>query len=107
VMGITMLNVFMYTDWVDGQCVPLSRAIDMIDYVCQLVGNAAHVGIGTDWYGGSGTGHVPEEFDSVIDLQLIAERLRERGYSEADIAGIMGGNMIRVLRQGLPESSAS
>ena len=34
---------------------------------------------------------------------MIAEALRQRGYEEEDIAAIMSGNMLRKLRQALPE----
>ena len=32
---------------------------------------------------------------------LIGGALRERGYSEADVAGIMGGNWVSLLRRTL------
>jgi microsomal dipeptidase-like Zn-dependent dipeptidase len=37
-------------------------------------------------------------------LWTIGKALREHGYEEPDIAAVLGGNMIRKLRQTLPES---
>jgi len=67
-----------------------------------LTGSAAHVGIGSDFDGGFGLESIPDELDTVGDLWSISRVLRERGYSEADIAAILGGNMVRQLRATLP-----
>ena len=56
---------------------------------------ADHVGLGADWDGGGGV----IGMEDVAALPRISARLRRRGMSEADIAKIMGGNLIRVLRQ--------
>lgn len=54
-----------------------------------------HVGLGADWDGGGGV----IGMDDVSALPRISARLRREGLSEADIAKIMGGNLLRVLRQ--------
>ena len=54
-----------------------------------------HVGLGADWDGGGGV----IGMEDIAALPRITARLRREGYSEADIAKIMGGNLIRVLRQ--------
>ncbi len=103
VMGLVLLNIFWKTDWKVGEPIPISRIADAVDYVCQLTGSNRHVGIGTDWVGGMGADEYPDDFDTVADLWKIADVLRGRGYSEADIDGIMSGNMLRKIREGLPE----
>lgn len=103
VMGIVLYNQFLTNGWDKRQRLPFSIITDAIDYVCQLAGSAAHVGIGTDFDGGFGRESIPEGLDTVGDLLLIADALRKKGYAEADIEAIMSGNMIRKLRQGLPE----
>jgi membrane dipeptidase len=40
--------------------------------------------------------------DSVADLQVIASGLKRRGYDEADVENILGGNWLRFLRRNLP-----
>lgn len=107
VMGIVLYNRFLSDNWTQGdpkQNLPLSVVIDAIDYVCQLTGSSAHVGIGSDFDGGFGSESIPEGLDTVTDLWDIGVALRARGYTEADVAAIMGGNMLRKLRAALPES---
>jgi membrane dipeptidase len=63
-------------------------------YAIRLMG-ADHVGLGADWDGGGGV----IGMEDVAGLPRISARLRREGLSEADIAKIMGGNLLRVLRQ--------
>lgn len=56
---------------------------------------ADHVGLGADWDGGGGV----RGMEDVSLLPRITARLRREGLSEADIAKIMGGNLMRVMRQ--------
>ena len=105
VMGIVPYNNFLTNDWKQGsprRNVPFSLVLDAMDTVCQLTGSAAHVGIGTDFDGGFGLENIPEGMNSITDVWRIGDGLRERGYSEADIEAILGGNMLRKLRQSLP-----
>jgi membrane dipeptidase len=52
------------------------------------------VGIGTDFDHGSGI----EGFENAADAGNVTAELVKRGYSEADIQKIWGGNFLRVLR---------
>jgi len=54
-----------------------------------------HVGLGADWDGGGGV----IGMEDVTALPRISARLRREGLSELDIAKVMGGNLLRVLRQ--------
>jgi membrane dipeptidase len=54
-----------------------------------------HVGLGADWDGGGGV----RGLEDVSLLPRITARLRREGVSEVDIAKIMGGNLMRVMRQ--------
>lgn len=54
-----------------------------------------HVGLGADWDGGGGV----IGMEDIAALPRISARLRREGYNEADIAKIMGGNLLRVMRQ--------
>ncbi|QDH65605.1 dipeptidase [Pseudomonas azotoformans] len=53
-----------------------------------------HVGIGADWDGGGGVSGL----DDVSQLPVITQRLLDAGYSEAQIANIWSGNLLRVLQ---------
>jgi membrane dipeptidase len=105
VMGIVLYNRFLKPDWArtdPKDVVTLQTVADAVDHVCQLTGSAAHVGIGSDLDGGFGSDRIPQELDTVADVVRLADVLRERGYSEADIEAIMGGNWLRKLRSVLP-----
>ena len=54
-----------------------------------------HVGLGADWDGGGGV----IGMEDIAALPRISARLRREGLSEADIAKVMGGNLLRVMRQ--------
>ena len=54
-----------------------------------------HVGLGADWDGGGGV----IGMEDVTGLPRITSRLRREGFSEEDIAKIMGGNLLRVVRR--------
>ena len=54
-----------------------------------------HVGLGADWDGGGGV----QGLEDISLLPRITERLRREGFSDRDIAKVMGGNLLRVMRQ--------
>lgn len=54
-----------------------------------------HVGIGADWDGGGGVAG----FEDVADLPKVTARLKAAGYTDADVAAIWGGNVLRIVRQ--------
>ena len=60
------------------------------------VGGVDHVGLGSDFDGATTT-----PFDTT-GLPQITEGLLAAGFSEADVGKIMGGNVLRVLRETLP-----
>ena len=73
--------------------------VAQIDHVCQLLGSADHVGIGSDFDGGFGQKDIPAELDSIADLSKIGDKLKEKGYDPADIDKIFGGNWVNKLRE--------
>jgi membrane dipeptidase len=103
VMGVVMYNGFLTNGYKAGDPrPPLSIILDVVDYVCQVTGSAAHVGLGSDFDGGFGVDSIPEGLETVGDLWNLGPALRARGFSEGDVAAVLGGNMLRKLRQALP-----
>lgn len=70
----------------------LKDYVDHIDYIAKRIG-ADHVGVGTDFNHGSG---IPG-FRDEADAANVTGELLARGYSEAQVDAIWGGNFLRVL----------
>jgi membrane dipeptidase len=65
-----------------------------IDYATKLIGSD-HVGVGTDLFGLRDETSIPTH----KEFALIPAALLKRGYSEAEVGKIIGGNFMRVFRQ--------
>jgi len=107
IVGIPPFNKFLRWDWTSSegrQAISLEMVVDHIDYICQLAGDARHVGIGTDFDGGFGLQSVPVEINTIADLQKLVPLLGKRGYTESDVIAIMGENWLSLLKETLPES---
>ena len=105
VMGIVPLNAFLDWDWRDHggrEGINLDHVVAQIDHVCQIAGNARHVGLGTDFDGGYGVESVPHEIDSIADLPKLVPHLVKKGYNQDDIDRILSGNWLRILQKNLP-----
>jgi membrane dipeptidase len=108
IVGIVPYNRFLIWGWSapDGrELVSLQHVAAQIDYICQMAGDARHAGIGSDFDGGFGLQSAPAGVDSIADLQKLAPILAEKGYTESDIAAILGENWLSLLRQTLPETA--
>jgi membrane dipeptidase len=105
VIGGALDAWMMVPNWVRQQSTPeslhcnLEKMIDHLDHICQLAGNALHVGIGTDLDGAFGKEQSPYDLETIADLQKIPSLLVKRGYSPANIELVMHGNWLRFLRQ--------
>jgi membrane dipeptidase len=91
--------------WIRGQSTPkernvtLATLIDHLDHICQLAGNANHIGIGSDLDGAFGKEQCPSDLETIADLQKIPDLLLARGYSEEDVQKVMHGNWLRFLKK--------
>ncbi len=105
VMGVVPFNRFLRPGWADHedrQLVTLRTLAAHIDHICQLAGDAKHVGLGTDFDGGFGWPAVPQEINTIEDLQKLAPVLAEYGYNEESTADILGRNWRSLLERTLP-----
>ncbi|MDN3204983.1 dipeptidase [Algoriphagus sediminis] len=105
VIGGAMDAWMLSPDWVRGKSTPQERnvtletVIDHLDHICQIAGNADHIGIGSDLDGGFGSEQAPHDLSSIANLKTIPELLKRRGYSDEDIQKVMSGNWLRYLRK--------
>lgn len=108
VVGVALDGWMLVPGWQRGVTSPrsadlrLDRLVDHIDHFCQLVGNARHVGIGSDLDGAFGTEQTAQDLQSIADLQSLGPLLRNRGYTQEDVDGILHGNFVGMLRRALP-----
>lgn len=105
VIGIALDAWMMVPNWERRKSTPekmgvtLDQMVQNIDHICQLAGNALHVGIGTDLDGGFGKEQSPYDLDTIADLQKVPQLLADKGYSQVDINNIMHGNFIQFLNK--------
>lgn len=103
IIGVHLFGKFVADGWQPGQPrPPLETLLNHIDHICQVVGDARHVGFGSDLDGGFGLGSIPAGLDTIADLQLIGSGLVERGYAEEEVAAVLGENWLALLRRSLP-----
>lgn len=69
--------------------------LDHIDHIAKVAG-AKHIGIGSDF---DGVSVLPAQLEDVACYPRITQGLLDRGYTEEEIRGILGGNLLRVMRQ--------
>jgi membrane dipeptidase len=102
VIGAAFDSWMLGPGWVrgapDNPPVSLANVVDHIDHVCQLAGSSAHAAIGSDLDGGFGREQSPHDLDTIADLQTLPGLLAARGYTADDMAAIMHGNWLRLLK---------
>lgn len=105
VIGGALDAWMMVPNWVRGTSTPkgmncnLAVMVDHLDHICQLAGNALHIGIGSDLDGAFGTEQGPYDLETIADLQKVTTILEQRGYTPTDIENVMHGNWLRFLRK--------
>jgi membrane dipeptidase len=75
----------------------LGDIVAHIDHVKSVAG-IDHVGIGSDFDGISDS---PQGLEDASKMPALTAALLKKGYSEADIRKIMGGNFLRVIREAI------
>jgi len=104
VIGAVFDAWMLVPGWVRGTSTPetagvtLRTVVDHIDHICQIAGNARHVGIGSDLDGAFGREQCPSDVHTIADLSSLPELLQARGYTRADAENIAHGNFLRFLR---------
>ncbi len=108
VIGTVLYNKFLQAGWAEAgsrkAAVPLSVAVAHMRHICDLAGDARHIGLGSDFDGGFGSESAPSEIDTVDDLYRVGEALSAAGFSDSDIEQVLSGNWLRLLRRALPSA---
>ncbi|WP_057938524.1 dipeptidase [Algoriphagus resistens] len=105
VIGGAMDAWMLSPGWERGKSTPqernvtLSTVLDHMEHICQIAGNADHVGIGSDLDGAFGTEQCPADLKTITNLNVIPDLLEKRGFSEADIEKVMRKNWLNFLRK--------
>ncbi|HEY7143398.1 MAG TPA: dipeptidase [Streptosporangiaceae bacterium] len=83
-------------DWASSHPRPHATVTDVADHVehVRQVAGAAHVGIGGDY---DGTDDLPDGLQDVSCYPALIAELQARGWTEADLAALTRGNILRVL----------
>ncbi|MDA8233258.1 MAG: dipeptidase [Clostridia bacterium] len=90
VMGMNFAPAFIHIEDAD-----LEKLLNHVDHITQLVG-PQHVGLGSDF---DGIEETPKGLEDVTKLPALTLGLVRRGYSEEDIAAMLGGNFYRVMME--------
>lgn len=104
VIGSVFDAWMMIPGWKRGVSTPESAGVRLhditkhIDHICQLAGNANHVGLGSDLDGGFGREQGPLDVDSIADLQNLETLLPEIGFGAKEMEDFFHGNFLRLLR---------
>ncbi|MBK8023118.1 MAG: membrane dipeptidase [Chloroflexi bacterium] len=103
VIGVALDCWMLEPGWVKGvsvnRNVSLAAVADHIDAICQIAGDAHHVGIGSDLDGGYGREQSPHDLDTIADLRRLDSLLADRGYAASDIEAVFSGNWLRKLKE--------
>ena len=110
--GVVMVNFFPNFVSDVPEEADVKAVADHVDHFAKVIG-PAHVGIGSDY---DGIGSVPRGLEDVSTYPALIAELFSRGWNARDLAGLTGGNLLRVLegaervaaqmqREGVPPAS--
>jgi membrane dipeptidase len=87
-----------YAAWLKAHPAPrvtLAQVADHIEHIAKVAG-VDHVGLGSDFDGVGDT--LPDGLQDVATYPDLLAELMRRGWSDADVAKLAGGNVLRVMR---------
>jgi membrane dipeptidase len=87
-----------FKQWRKQHPFPTGSVHTVVDHIEHIVKTAGvdHAGLGSDF---DGIGMVPRQLEDVSCYPYITQELLNRGYGREAILKILGGNLLRVLRQ--------
>lgn len=106
IIGINLYDRFLLPPPEQGKRrATLADVVRHVRHMCDVVGSADHVGLGTDMDGGFGRENIPVEIESSADLPRIGEALHAAGFDDTVVRGVLGRNWLRFFAGALPEQS--
>jgi membrane dipeptidase len=103
VIGINFYDKFLLPpEEVGKRRANLGDVVAHVKHICDLLGDATHVGLGTDMDGGFGREKIPVEIETSADLPRVGDALNEAGFSDLDVERIMSKNWVDFFRGRLP-----
>jgi membrane dipeptidase len=106
VIGINLYEKFLLSPEEYGKRrATLEDVVRHARHICDLTGDAAHVGLGTDMDGGFGREKIPAEIETSADLLRLGGALSAGGFGDEQIGAILGGNWLRFFARSLPSPS--
>ena len=87
--------------WLEENPPPQTTLADVADHIDHIrdVAGIDHVGLGSDFDGMPSLETAPEGLEDVSKYPMLTGELVRRGYSDEDVLKVMGGNVLRVMRQ--------
>lgn len=93
-----VMGINFYPGFLGRGKVTADRVIEHIEHAAEVAG-VDSVGLGSDF---DGINKTPLGLENAALMPVISEKLLSRGWKEADVNKILGGNFLRVLAQILP-----
>ena len=86
------------TEWMAANPRPKATLADVVAHIehVRRVAGIDHVGIGSDF---DGVDDLPAGIDDVSSFPVVFAELIKRGWTDADLKKLAGGNVLRVMRQ--------
>lgn len=97
-----VMGINFYPGFLGKGKITVDRVIEHIEYAATVAG-IDNVGLGSDF---DGIEKTPIGLENAALLPVITEKLLTRGWKEADVNKVLGGNFLRVLTKVLPSQTA-
>lgn len=101
IIGLNLFSLFL-TDEGDKRRATIDETIAHVEHIMEVTGRQDLVALGSDMDGGFGSDRLPEGIDAPGDLPLLLHALRDRGWTDDQLAGFRFNNWTRFLNRSLP-----
>ncbi|MEM1424182.1 MAG: membrane dipeptidase [Planctomycetota bacterium] len=94
VIGLNLCAPFVRHGVTQGQRPPIDDALRHVEHICDIAGDRAHVGLGSDLDGGFSANNLPEGIDRPADYERLAQGLAQRGWSDQELDAFASANWL-------------